>query len=155
MRRTDGRGKGRGAEGRARVKKGRWVGIHAGIVQPTDVNENKELLPSSDFLSPLSRRSGWSRHVQSRKHSARNGKRIRRNSGGGGGCEKGRREREKKGERTRDFRGVYSGAPVDARRTARLQRRAIISLPRNESFVKAEHAAPRSPVAFRSIRELE
>lgn len=101
-----------GAKERARVKKkkvGRWV--YTGIVQPTDANENKELLPSSDFLLPLSRRTGWSRHVQSRKHSARNEKRIRKNSVGGG-REKGRREqkretdREGKEEREneRDFR---------------------------------------------------
>lgn len=69
------------------------------------------------------------------------------------------REEEREEERERasekDFR-VYSSAPAaDARRTARLQRRAIISLPRNESFVKAKHAASLASSCISVIHELE
>jgi len=49
-----GRGRVKALRKESEVKKG-CIGIHRyRLVQPTDVNENKELPPSSDFLSPLS-----------------------------------------------------------------------------------------------------
>jgi len=137
---------GGGAKERVRVKK--KVGIHRyRLVQPTDVNENKELPPSSDFLSPLSTSKPGGRGTSKAENSARNEKRIRKRSAGGG-CEE--------TEGTREISVTFTRARPRAR-ASRLQRRAIISLPRNKSFVKTTklHCDARSSLRsyFGHIRE--
>lgn len=158
------RGTGRGRGGKSSGAK--KIGIHRyRLVQPTDVNENKELPPSSDFLSPsFNWQTGWSWHVRSRKHNS-------------GRNEKKERERERKKKRAGWIRvplSVVVAPTVNARekenrrnrripwrlfrrvrerhREARARRRrgeitlatgAIISLPRNGSFVKAKRPVPR------------
>lgn len=133
-------------------KKKRGAGIHGyRLVQPTDVNENKELPPSSDFLSPLSTGKpvghGTSKAGNTTVAETKRKKRsVIRKRSAVGGCSGG--EYEGKGENRRNERILWRlfrrtrDAPLrDYTATG-----AIISLPRNGSFVKAKPAVP-----FRSV----
>lgn len=84
-------------------------------MQPTDVNENKELPPSSDFLSPFSTgepvghgtsEAGNTTVPETEGRKKRSGRAQKRSAVGSGGVD----ARKRRMEGTGEFRGVYSDA---------------------------------------------